>query len=132
MLRIEATEAEEPAAAINDRRGALQQVPMADIKTRIAHQMEIFEKSGDEIEPALFIMHALRDFVPAMAIDAVLPPLQKCPRGRASTDSEKSDVIHARLKDIELALVSVRARQRSQEMRRQCNGMLGHTSQNGC
>src|SRR5438045_2093707 len=95
MLRIEATEAEEPASVINYRRGALQQVPMANVETRIADDMEIFEKGGDEIEPTLFIMHALRDVVAAITIDAVLPPLQKCPGGRAFTDSEKPNVIHA-------------------------------------
>ncbi len=95
MLRIEATEPKEPASVINYRRGALRQVPMADVETWIAHHMEIFEEGRAEIEPALFLMHALRDVVPAMAIDAVLPPAQKCPRGRASTDSEKPDVIHA-------------------------------------
>ena len=75
--------------------------------------MNVLEECRYEIEPALFIVHALGDVMAAVTVKTVLPPTEKCSGRFRFGHSQKTDVIDAGLKDVQLALMPVVAGQRS-------------------
>jgi hypothetical protein len=56
---------------------ALGQVPVRDIETGSVRHIDVFKKSGDEVEPALFEVYGLGDIVTTVVIKTVLPPVEK-------------------------------------------------------
>ena len=95
-----------------DADDAIGQVPMPDVEGGIAQHMDVVEQARYEVQPPLLVVHPGGDGVPAVRVDAVLPPVQEARRRFRRRDAENPDVEGARLQDVQLPLNAIRSGER--------------------
>ena len=115
LLRVQTTVVEEDQglavdehlAGVAQADGALREVPVGDVVTRVAQHGDALEHAGNEVHPALIDKDAFVHRDHAVMVQLALPPLQVAVGVGALPDGTKPKVVGAGAADVEFGGAAV-------------------------